>query len=318
MLVQCHESECLNTFETEVQYWLLDSCLYCEEHRRARFKEGHSKTSSYLASYIRGLGFEVIEEFPFSIYKGDIFIPSRGIIFEYNGLYWHTEQYIGKYKHKEKQEKARELGYNLYYIWEDSWLRHPDIVKSFIKSKLGVNDSSKVNARDCSVKHLNFSISKEFLNKYHIQGSIAGEEYIGLIYKDSVVALMVIEGDNKEIQIKRYSTSCNVRGGFTKLLHYVKEQYVCSKIYTFSDNSSSNGELYYNNGFSLESIINPDYSYLYENQRVHKFNFRKERFMRDSSLQYKEGLSEKQLADLNGIYRIYDSGKKKWVLEVKE
>ena len=101
-------------------------------------------------------------------------------------------------------------------------------------------------------------------------------------------------------------------------MHYVKEQYVCSKIYTFSDNSSSNGELYYNNGFSLESIINPDYSYLYENQRVHKFNFRKERFMRDSSLQYKEGLSEKQLADLNGIYRIYDSGKKKWVLEVKE
>lgn len=48
-------------------------------------------------------------------------------------------------------------------------------------------------------------------------------------------------------------------------------------------------------------------------RRVHKFNYRKERFKKNNTLKYREGLTERELADLSGLCRIWDAGKLKWV-----
>ena len=49
-------------------------------------------------------------------------------------------------------------------------------------------------------------------------------------------------------------------------------------------------------------------------RKYHKFNYRKNRFRRDASLKYEEGLTERELADLNNLYRVYDAGKTRWEL----
>ena len=48
-----------------------------------------------------------------------------------------------------------------------------------------------------------------------------------------------------------------------------------SEVYTFSDSSWSEGDLYEQNGFIIDKVLPPDYSYLVYNMRKHKFNFRK-------------------------------------------
>ena len=52
--------------------------------------------------------------------------------------------------------------------------------------------------------------------------------------------------------------------------------------------------------------------------RRHKFNYRKKKFKTNPSLQYQEGLTERELATLNGLFRVYDAGKVRWVKHVDE
>jgi hypothetical protein len=69
------------------------------------------------------------------------------------------------------------------------------------------------------------------------------------------------------------------------------------------------------NGFKMVSFIDPDYKYVVGKYRKHKFNYRKSRFKNDPSLLWREGLTEKELARLNKIPRIYDGGKMRYVKE---
>ena len=53
--------------------------------------------------------------------------------------------------------------------------------------------------------------------------------------------------------------------------------------------------------------------YVVKGERKHKFGYRLKRFRNDPTLQYVEGLTEKELAELNNLPRIWDAGKTKWV-----
>lgn len=59
-----------------------------------------------------------------------------------------------------------------------------------------------------------------------------------------------------------------------------------------------------------------DYRYVYKGSRSHKFNFRKKCFKNNPSLIYEDDRTERELANLNGIHRIWDSGKKRWEYQV--
>ena len=50
--------------------------------------------------------------------------------------------------------------------------------------------------------------------------------------------------------------------------------------------------------------------------REHKFNYRKARFRDDPNLLWRDGATESELARLNGLPRVWDAGKTRWVMEV--
>jgi hypothetical protein len=115
------------------------------------------------------------------------------------------------------------------------------------------------------------------------------------------------------VNLLRFATSETVVGGFTKLLqHMLTENPNVQKVITFSDNSISDGGLYQSNGFHHAADIPPDYMYLIGGVRHHKFNYRLKRFREDPTLLYKPELSERELANLNGLDRIWDAGKVRW------
>ncbi len=55
--------------------------------------------------------------------------------------------------------------------------------------------------------------------------------------------------------------------------------------------------------------LRPDYMYIIGNRRHHKFKFRKNKL----SKMFNESGSEREVALRNKIFRIYDSGKIKWI-----
>jgi len=59
--------------------------------------------------------------------------------------------------------------------------------------------------------------------------------------------------------------------------------------------------------------LKPDYKYLVKGNRIHKFSYRLKRFKNDPELLWEEGLTEKELAELNGIPKIYNSGMNRMV-----
>jgi hypothetical protein len=248
----------------------------------------------------------------------DIYIPKKNIAIEFNGLYWHSEKFKSKRYHYDKWKQCKDKGIQLIQIWEDEWNRNPEQVKSMLAHKLGVSNQQKVFARKTVVKEIIKQEAEVFLNINHIQGYASGSYYLGLIDKnETLVSVLVLKkepGTNgKTLNIIRYATSANVIGGFTRLLKYAEKTYTPESFITFSDNCVSNGGLYENNGFIVDKVLSPDYMYVINSKREHKFGYRLKRFKNDNNLVYKEGLTEKQLAELNNLPRIWDAGKIRWV-----
>lgn len=250
----------------------------------------------------------------------DFYLPEVNIAIEVNGLFWHTESKVGKKRHYEKFIACREKGVQLLTLWEDDILNNEDIIKRFIAYKLGFAQVSRVNARSTVAACISSSEANEFLDRFHIQGRSRAGLHYGLYAEDMLVAVSSFtkKGDTV-VELTRFATSDIVRGGFSKLIKkFTSDNPDVEIVQTFSDNAVSNGDVYFKNGFTQVADIQPDYSYLAQHRRVHKFNYRKARFKKDSSLVFEENLSESQLAAMNGIERIWDCGKVKWEMKLKK
>ena len=251
----------------------------------------------------------------------DIYIPSRGIAIEFNGLYWHSEE-SGKdrHYHYDKWYSCQEKGIQLITVWEDQWRDRQEVVKSMLSHKLGVSTSRCVYARKTILEPLGYQEASTFHDAHHIQGSATGSVHIGLRDHDgNLVALSTWRKLKDCLYLDRYCTSCTVIGGMGKLLKAGRrwgKEHGCTHIATFSDHEVSDGGLYQKLGFTRDKELKPDYRYVVDGNRVHKFNYRLKRFRSDSNLAYQEGLSERELALLNGIPRVWDCGKTRWVMEL--
>ncbi len=265
----------------------------------------------------------------------DILIPEINLAVEFNGLYWHNEN-SGKDNryHQNKMLNANKAGIKLIQVWEDEWVEKKAIVIRMLASKMNasvevltealksigtdeediVNMISKHGARECVTEEITYEEATAFLNDNHIQGPAKGTLYTALKDKQGTVrAVMVSLKKGETWEIVRYATFGHIPGGFTKLISNVEKKHGVKKWVTFSDGIISEGSLYKNNGFVKDKTIDPDYKYIVNGERVHKFNYRLKRFRNDPTLQYVEGHTERQLAELNGIPRIWDAGKIRWL-----
>lgn len=247
-------------------------------------------------------------------YEYDITVPEQRIAVEFNGLYWHSERVKGADYHLRKTFAANKAGWQLIHVWEDDWLYRRPVVEKMLKRKLGVSDEERLNARSLTYRQVTSAEATPFLEDNHIQGTSGGSWRGGLFNGDELVAVMLMKRRSEgQYELTRYATSAIVRGGHSKLLKRFIADLSPKKIITFSDRGVSDGGLYEQFGFVMDGELAPDYMYRIGSRREHKFNYRKARFKSDPNLKYEEGLTERQLAELNGLERIYDAGKVRWV-----
>ena len=250
----------------------------------------------------------------------DIYIPSKKIGIECNGIYWHSSLKKDSNYHINKFLKCQQQGIQLLTIWED-WIQNkPEIVRSMILSKLEL--SKTIGARKCIIKNVDPKISEEFLQSNHIQGRSRGKVKLGLYYHGELVSLMVL-GSRQTMKSKnegewdliRFCNKCgyNIIGGASKLLKYFINQYQPDIIYSFSSNDISNGNLYKKLGFEKQNI-NQSYWYIEGKTltRYHRTSFTKDAIISKGWKQSKEGWVESEIMRDHGYYQIYDSGQTKW------
>jgi G:T-mismatch repair DNA endonuclease (very short patch repair protein) len=313
--------QCNKKHEWETQ--LNDRVFYQTQCPTCSANSFSSKAEKEISQYITDLGLKVernIKKFNFEL---DIFIPEKQIAIEYNGLYWHSEE-KGKtrYYHYNKWLKCKDQGIQLIQIWEDNWTYNANQIKNMLNHKLGFSSQERVFARKTEIVKISKHEAEQFLNINHIQGYASGSYYLGLQKKETLekelVAVLVLKKESiHNLNIVRYATNSNVIGGFTKMLNFVIKTYSPHEIITFSDNTVSDGALYKNNGFSVDKDILPDYMYVIKGHRKHKFGYRLNTFKNSNEYIYKENLTEKELAKLNGLTKIWDAGKIKWRLVLK-
>jgi GNAT superfamily N-acetyltransferase len=291
-------------------------------------EKGTSKPEKDLSSLLYDLGvpatlnsYDVIP--PFEI---DVYCPSQGLAIEYSGLYWHSEDKKDRGYHRNKQKMCNEKGIRLITIFEDEWLNRESQVRSYLKSVLNKNEV-KLFARKTELREVAKKEGRDFLETYHIQGATNFEIAFGLYSGDDLVAIMTggphhRQGLSKKFVLNRLAFKANVSisGGASRLLKSVID-YAKKKGYrdliSWSDNRWSEGKVYETMGFTLEEEMGPDYSYVKRDRRFSKQSCQKKNLIEKGAVGTMAN-TERELALSLGMYRIWDCGKKRWVMDLSK
>lgn len=255
----------------------------------------------------------------------DIYLPDYNLAIEYNGVYWHHEDvsHITRTYHRDKFKECADLNIQLITIFSTFWDQKKHIVKELLINKLGIN-SNKIFARKCIIKELTSRETKDFLNTNHIQGYTAASICYGLFHEDILQSVMTFGKCSGRVgigkkeeghELIRYASSTRVIGGASKLLkHFIKE-HSPTKIISYSNNEWSNGNMYNTLGFTLETEIKPSYCYISPNggKMYHRFNFSKQKLVKKG---YDPLLTERQITKQIGLLKLWDCGKKRWILNI--
>lgn len=294
--------------------------LSCLSRRMKNFgieiiKFNQSSGEKELAEFISSLGINCVtrDRKIISPYELDIVLPDYKIAIEYCGLFWHGEKFVDSKYHENKTVLCTKAGYRLLTIFEDEWTEKTDIIKNKIKHLLGLIDN-KIYARKCSVVKLNTITKRNFFNATHIQGDGPSSINYGLEFNGELVAAIGFIKTNSEYILNRFSTKIAVVGGFSKLLNFVISKFNIARVVTFADLRWSNGRVYECNGFHMAKKIPPDYNYIVDKKRSHKFNWRHSTGLKKLK-NYDPNKSETENMHANGYYKIWDCGKIKYVYE---
>ena len=244
-------------------------------------------------------------------YELDIYLPELKLAFEFDGIFWHNEQHKNNNYHLNKTELCEQQGIQLIHIYEDDWLYKQDIVKSIILNKLGKNIIN-IFANKCEIKEIiDNKLVRTFLDTNHIQGFVCSKIKIGLFYENELVSLMNFEKYNGEYELLRFCNklNTNVIGSASRLFKNFIKKYNPTEITTYVDRSYSQGEFYETLGFKFVEKTEPNYYYIVDGIRKHRFNYCKNILIEQG---YDNNKTEHEIMLDRKIYRIYDSGNLKF------
>ncbi len=254
----------------------------------------------------------------------DFYIPELKLAIEVNGVYYHSLKFRKDIDyHLSKTEESESLGLRLIHIFSDEWVKKRYIVKERLKSLVGV--SGKHYARKLKIRSVSWAETKKFLDETHIQGSgsATSNNYFLTDAEGNDVACMTFSkarfvSDKSIWELVRYCSKGTVVGGFSKLLKNFLRETSVDTILSYADRRWSQGNVYSKNGFRFTHNTKPGYFYSNSlNQRFSRVLFQKHK-LKELLSNFNPELTEEENCNCNGLYRIYDSGHKVYILETKK
>ena len=306
-------TRCSKNHET-LQY--VNNILQGHGCKQCFYELGKSRAEQALGDYIASIYKDELQYNDRTIVNPqelDIVLPQLKLAFEFNGTYWHSDVKVGKHYHSNKTTKALWQGYQLIHIHEYQWSTKQDIVKSRIASLLGHN--TRVGARKCVIKTVDWNTAKIFLEQTHLQGAGSPTSInLALYYKDEIIALMTFGKPRYtkdcEYELIRYSQKLyhNVVGGASKLLNYFENEYLPDDIVSYANRDYSKGTLYENLGFKLSHISEPNYNYFKKEEKLSRYQTQKAKLEALFPEHWDPKLTESEIMQNAGYLKVYDSG----------
>ncbi|MCF6184698.1 MAG: hypothetical protein L3J56_08780 [Bacteroidales bacterium] len=144
---------------------------------------------------------------------------------------------------------------NKFIIYEDWQIQKPEIIKSKVKSILGI--SERIFARKCTVKKISKPEADNFLNENHIYGTANSKTKYGLFYKNELVSVAVFASQrqfkdgSRSAELIRFCSKngYSVIGGLDKLLQAYIRKYKPDTLMTYIDLDWGKGDAFLKLGF---------------------------------------------------------------------
>lgn len=280
--------------------------------------KGQTEVSDFLSQHT-----EVVSEHPIngSNFRLDALLPEFGLGVEYHGLVWHSTRFISDPRKDYKKHKVAEShGIRVIHIYEDEWLKRRHVVERLLLSAIG--KLPRVYARQTSLIRVSNDAAYKFYKANHLQGGRQSQVNLALVKDGHMVACMSFDMlrssryniDRRHWELTRYASTVTVVGGASKLLKRFRSMGVADRLTSYSDSRAFSGRMYEALGFTLTHETAADYSYTTgrpEFGRRHKSAYQKKALagMFPGCDLMK---TEKQICEENGLYQIYDCGKKRW------
>lgn len=292
------------------RYWNISKtkCAVCNPTQLTYKSKPELEIFEYIKSIYSGMVISGDRRIinPFEV---DILLPDLKIGIEHNGLYFHSENSNGRgYSyHKNKMDLLKKKNYRLISIFGDEWQFNEDLVKSKLKNILGLDENS-VYARKTTVVQIPRDIAIPFINEHHIQGAPRNLPInYGLMLDDELIAIMSFSGDATEYNLTRFCSSVRIVGGASKLLSAFIEDYDPSSIISYADLRWSQGDLYPQLGFTVDTVIQPTPDY------VEKYTHRIHSETVHNRIGVCAGVTKWQAAQEIGYDRIWNCGKIRYI-----
>lgn len=261
---------------------------------------------------------ELVGEDPVTYYMGrseiDMFFKDKKIGIEYNGLWWHSERYRENDYHLKKTEYFGSKEIRLIQMFCHEWKNRQNQIESFLLAAFGKNETI-IGARECDLVILDKNEANDFFEQYHIQGSPNSIDVsLGLKHEGDLLCAASFakhHRDGKQIVLNRFAgkRSVSVSGGMSKISQFASKQVFKKDILTWADRRWSNGRGYLNSGWKQDAILPPDYFYIDK-----KLNVVSKQGRKKTNVHTPEWMTEHMHARLDGLYRVYDCGKIRFVL----
>lgn len=246
----------------------------------------------------------------------DLYSDEFKIGIEFNGLRYHTNT-KSKIKEFKKMELCKQQDIELIIIFEDEWTFKSNIIKNILLNKFNKTKPISIRPKNCHIKMCKNSENKFLLDSYHIQGNRNSKINIGAFHDNKLIATISLDKPSRQnsgdYEISRMCADpkYKIHGIWSKFLNFIKQNSIISgKLYTFSDNRFSNGNVYKNMGFVLEKEIKQDYYWAKGRYRYHKSKMRKNDLIKSLNL------TESEYWIQQGYNKIWDMGKKKWIINI--
>jgi len=215
----------------------------------------------------------------------DIFIPELKIGFEFNGLYWHSDEFKDNDYHKNKVDVAKLKGIKLLHVYEDDWFYKNDIIKNDILRLLKPLKKDKIN-----IFETNQNISSLYVSNNNLYGyEKSGINICASNLDNDIISMISIKRIKGKFEIVRLTGD----EYFDELFYYFIKKYKPNNVFGYVNKDWNIYNFFETNNFIIENESEPSFQYLFktENKR-YEMNI----------------LLEKQ------IPKVYNCGKIKYVL----
>jgi hypothetical protein len=263
-----------------------------------------------LAEFIRGLGFTPIQEHPIGGKVFDLYVPEASLLVELQGIRWHSKPGSAE-REGAKYEIAKASGSTSLWIYEDEWKHRRRAIESIVAHKLGIKPDFRLRPKSCDIRLVTSSEANALYDEFHYIGRCASPFNIAAFYDGQMVAAMSFRKPSRQSK-HSYEMSrmvmrprFRIHGIWSKFMAEFRATHPHSSIVAYSDNRLFDGHTYRAIGFTYDGDVKRDYYWARGGHRYHK-----------SALRKSAGcvVTENALRTSQGFAKIWDLGKKRWIL----